>query len=109
MRYPKIVVTPPGPKAKEIVEKDHALISPSFGRAYPLVIKSGKGCIITDVDGNEFIDLNAGLAVLNVGHSHPKVTAAINKVSTPSALTVSLNILSRALSVIPPFNELKTP
>ena len=52
MRYPKIVVTPPGPKAKEIVDKDHALISPSFGRAYPLVIKSGKGCIITDVDGN---------------------------------------------------------
>ena len=79
MRYPKIVVTPPGPKAKKIVEKDHDLISPSFGRAYPLVVKSGKGCIITDVDGNEFIDLNAGLAVLSVGHSHPKVTAAIKE------------------------------
>ena len=79
MRYPKIVVTPPGPKAKEIVDKDHDLISPSFGRAYPLAVKSGQGCIITDVDGNEFIDLNAGLAVLSVGHSHPKVTAAIKE------------------------------
>jgi len=77
MGYPKILVKPPGPKAREIVERDHAIISPSFGRAYPLVIKSGRGCIITDVDGNEYIDLNAGLAVCNVGHSHPRVVQAI--------------------------------
>jgi 4-aminobutyrate aminotransferase len=77
MGYPKIVVKPPGPKARAIVERDHAVISPSFGRVYPLVIKSGKGCIITDVDGNEYIDLNAGLAVCNVGHSHPRVVKAI--------------------------------
>jgi 4-aminobutyrate aminotransferase len=77
LSYPNIVVTPPGPKAKKIVERDHAVISPSFGRAYPLVIKSGQGCIITDVDGNQFIDLNAGLAVLNVGHRHPRVIKAI--------------------------------
>ena len=77
MGYPKIVVKPPGPKAREIVERDHAVISPSFGRAYPLVVKSGRGCIITDVDGNEYIDLNAGLAVCNVGHSHPRVVQAI--------------------------------
>ena len=79
MSYPKIVVTPPGPKAKDIVERDHTFISPSFGRAYPLVIKSGEGCIITDVDGNQFIDMNAGLAVLNVGHRHPKVIKAIKE------------------------------
>ncbi len=77
MGYPNIVVKPPGPKARAIVERDHAIISPSFGRVYPLVIKSGKGCIITDVDGNEYIDLNAGLAVCNVGHSHPRVVQAI--------------------------------
>jgi 4-aminobutyrate aminotransferase len=77
--YPKMVVTPPGPKAREIVERDHALISPSFGRAYPLVIKSGLGSIITDVDGNEFIDMNAGLAVCSIGHKHPKVIAAIKE------------------------------
>ena len=79
MSYPKIVVTPPGPRAREIVDRDHALISPSFGRAYPLVIKSGDGCIITDVDGNKFIDMNAGLAVLNVGHRHPRVINAIKE------------------------------
>ncbi|HUV55107.1 MAG TPA: acetyl ornithine aminotransferase family protein [Candidatus Krumholzibacteriaceae bacterium] len=77
MSYPKIKVTPPGPKAKKIVERDSAVISPSFGRAYPLVIERGEGCIVVDVDGNEFIDMNAGLAVCSVGHGHPKVIKAI--------------------------------
>ncbi|HEX9914411.1 MAG TPA: acetyl ornithine aminotransferase family protein [Candidatus Bathyarchaeia archaeon] len=77
MTYPKIKVTPPGPKAKRIVERDAAVISPSFGRAYPLVIERGEGNIVVDVDGNEFIDMNAGLAVCSVGHSHPKVIKAI--------------------------------
>jgi len=79
MSYPKIKVTPPGPKAQKIVDRDHSLISPSFGRAYPLVVKSGDGCIITDVDGNEYIDMNAGLAVASVGHRHPRVTQAIKE------------------------------
>jgi len=77
LSYPKIKVTPPGPKAKKIVERDSAVISPSFGRAYPLVIERGEGCIVVDVDGNEFIDMNAGLAVCSVGHGHPKVIKAI--------------------------------
>ena len=77
MTYPKIKVTPPGPKAKKIVDRDSAVISPSFGRAYPLVIERGEGNIVVDVDGNEFIDMNAGLAVCSVGHGHPKVIKAI--------------------------------
>jgi 4-aminobutyrate aminotransferase len=77
--YPKIVVSPPGPKARETVKKDESLVSPSYARFYPLVIDSGKGCIVKDVDGNEFIDFNSGLVCLNVGHSHPKVVAAIKK------------------------------
>ena len=75
--YPKIVVTPPGPKARELVKKDEQLISPSYGRFYPLVVESGKGCIVKDVDGNEFIDFNSGLVCMNVGHNHPKVVSAI--------------------------------
>jgi 4-aminobutyrate aminotransferase len=77
--YPKIVVSPPGPKAREMVKRDESLVSPSYARFYPLVIDSGKGCIVKDVDGNEFIDFNSGLVCLNVGHSHPKVVAAIKK------------------------------
>jgi len=75
--YPKIVVTPPGPKARELVKKDEEFISPSYGRFYPLVVESGKGCIVKDVDGNEFIDFNSGLVCMGVGHNHPKVVAAI--------------------------------
>jgi 4-aminobutyrate aminotransferase len=77
--YPKIVVTPPGPKARELVKKDERFISPSYVRFYPLVVESGEGCIVRDVDGNEYIDFNAGLACLNVGHNHPKVIEAIKK------------------------------
>ena len=79
--YPKIVVTPPGPKARELLKKDETFISPSYLRVYPLAIESGKGCIVKDVDGNEYIDFNSGLVCLNVGHCHPKVVDAIKKQS----------------------------
>jgi len=77
--HPKIVVRPPGPKARELVRRDEALISSSYVRFYPLAIESGKGCIVRDVDGNEYIDFNSGLLCLNVGHNHPKVVHAIKK------------------------------
>lgn len=74
---PKIVVTPPGPKARELLERDSSVLSRSAVRWYPLVAESGSGCIVKDVDGNEYIDFNSGLAVMSVGHSHPKVVKAI--------------------------------
>ena len=80
-KYPKIVVRPPGPKARELVKKDETFISPSYARVYPLAIESGSGCIVKDVDRNEYIDFNSGLVCLNVGHSHPKVVEAIKRQS----------------------------
>jgi 4-aminobutyrate aminotransferase len=77
--YPKIVVRPPGPKAREIIERDARVISQSFVRYYPLVIDSGKGAVLRDVDGNEYIDFNSGLVCLNVGHCHPKVIGAVKR------------------------------
>ena len=75
--YPKIIVSPPGPKARDLVKKDEQLISPSYVRYYPLVIESANDCIVKDVDGNEYIDLNSGIACMNVGHNHPRVVEAI--------------------------------
>jgi 4-aminobutyrate aminotransferase len=75
--YPNIVVCPPGPKARALVKRDSAIISPSYTRYYPLVVDSGNNCIVKDVDGNEYIDFNSGLVCLNVGHNHPKVVKAI--------------------------------
>src|SRR3989337_3682788 len=75
--YPKIIVSPPGPKARDLLKKDEQYISPSYRRYYPLVIESASDCLVRDVDGNEYIDLNAGIACMNVGHNHPKVVSAI--------------------------------
>src|SRR5271169_5403142 len=69
----------PGPNARRIIAADERLISPSYTRSYPLVAKSGRGIVIEDVDGNEFFDFSAGIAVVSTGHCHPEVVAAIQK------------------------------
>jgi len=79
MRRPKIVVTPPGPRAREIIEKDHSLLSPSLTRTSPLVGFEAEGAWVRDVDGNEYLDFGSGIAVNNVGHRHPKVVKAIKE------------------------------
>ena len=76
---PKLVGAVPGPKARAAVEADARLISPSYTRSYPLVAKRGRGVRIEDVDGNEFLDFAAGIAVTSTGHCHPEVVAAIQK------------------------------
>jgi 4-aminobutyrate aminotransferase len=76
---PKLKGPLPGPKAKAAVEADDRLISPSYTRSYPLVAKRGRGARVEDVDGNEFLDFAAGIAVCSTGHCHPEVVAAIQK------------------------------
>jgi 4-aminobutyrate aminotransferase len=76
---PKIVTALPGPNAKRIIDGDDKYISPSYTRSYPLVAKQGRGIVVTDVDGNEFFDFSAGIAVTSTGHCHPDVVAAIQK------------------------------
>ena len=76
---PKLVCPLPGPKAKAAVAADARLISPSYTRSYPLVARRGRGLRVEDVDGNEFLDFAAGIAVTSTGHCHPEVVAAIQK------------------------------
>jgi 4-aminobutyrate aminotransferase len=76
---PKIRTKLPGPKAQQILAGDARYISPSYTRSYPLVAKRGRGLIIEDVDGNEFLDFSSGIAVVSTGHCHPEVVAAIQK------------------------------
>src|SRR5438128_7112506 len=76
---PKIKTALPGPIAKRVLTGDTKYISPSYTRSYPLVAKQGRGIIITDVDGNEFLDFSAGIAVTSTGHCHPDVVAAIQR------------------------------
>ncbi|MGC9159411.1 MAG: acetyl ornithine aminotransferase family protein [Terracidiphilus sp.] len=76
---PKLVCSLPGPKARAVVATDERLISPSYTRSYPLVARRGRGVRVEDVDGNEFLDFAAGIAVVSTGHCHPEVVAAVQK------------------------------
>ncbi|MFZ0663998.1 MAG: acetyl ornithine aminotransferase family protein [Acidobacteriaceae bacterium] len=74
---PKLRTSLPGPNARRIVEADDRVISPSYTRSYPMVAKRGRGIRVEDVDGNEFLDFAAGIAVVSTGHCHPEVVKAI--------------------------------
>lgn len=78
---PKVKLPLPGPKAKEIITEDLTYISPSYTRNHPLVVESGSGAMVRDVDGNLFLDFAAGIAVCATGHSHPEVVRAITEQS----------------------------
>lgn len=75
--YPKIVVPPPGPKARAIVDLDAEWTSTCYIKEYPLVVSRGKGVMVEDVDGNRYLDFMAGIAVSSTGYGHPKVVAAV--------------------------------
>src|SRR6478672_1907780 len=80
MRNLPFLQTPlPGPCAQQIIARDEAVVSPSYTRCYPLVARRGEGAMVEDVDGNRFLDFNAGIAVVAAGHCHPRVVAAIQE------------------------------
>src|SRR5205807_9047735 len=74
---PAISTPLPGPNAEQLLERDHRFMSPSYTRAYPLVVARGSGAVIEDVDGNLFLDFTAGIAVASTAHCHPHGVAAI--------------------------------
>ena len=76
---PKLVTDVPGPEALALIERDRKVTSPSLPRAYPFVPKRGAGSVMEDVDGNRFLDLNAGIAVTSTGHCHPQVVEAVQR------------------------------
>jgi 4-aminobutyrate aminotransferase len=76
---PRLVTDVPGPEALALIERDRRVTSPSLPRAYPLVPKRGAGSVVEDVDGNLFLDLNAGIAVTSTGHAHPEVVEAVRR------------------------------
>ncbi len=78
-KLPRLKTALPGPESKRVIEQDHKLLSPSYTRDYPLVVRRGSGAVVEDVDGNFFLDFNAGIAVCSTGHAHPAVVAAIQK------------------------------
>jgi len=68
-----LITAIPGPKSAELIKRRADAVSASLGTAFPVFIERAEGSIIVDVDGNSILDLAAGIAVINVGHSTPKV------------------------------------
>lgn len=77
MRVPDIKIPPPGPRARAILERDRAVVSPSYPRSAPFVMARGEGAVVEDVDGNVYLDFCAGIAVAATGHAHPDVVRAV--------------------------------
>src|SRR6478735_5431325 len=74
---PRVDARLPGPRAAAWLARDARVMSPSYTRVYPLVVRRARGAMVEDMDRNRFLDFTAGIAVTNVGHSHPRVVAAI--------------------------------
>lgn len=79
IKFPRLKTELPGPRARQVMQLDDQIISPSYTRSYPLVAARGFGAMVEDVDGNIFLDFAAGIAVVATGHCHPEVVQAIQK------------------------------
>jgi 4-aminobutyrate aminotransferase len=80
LQKPIIKTELPGPNAREVIAADAQYVTPSYPRPdYKLVAEKGYGVWIEDVDGNVFLDCNAGVAVCSTGHCHPEIVEAITK------------------------------
>ena len=78
---PKIKTELPGPKSREYHARAAKYMKGYSSQVtlFPVVFESGKGCTLTDVDGNTFIDFSSGIYVTGLGHCHPKISEAVAK------------------------------
>jgi 4-aminobutyrate aminotransferase/(S)-3-amino-2-methylpropionate transaminase len=69
----------PGPRSLEIAERKERVVADPLGLYLPVFTAEGRGALVTDVDGNTFVDFTGGVGCLNVGHAHPRVVAAVQE------------------------------
>jgi len=80
-RVPHLPVPPPGPLSKHWHERCTRHFKGLSGQVklFPVSFESGSGCVLRDVDGNEYIDFSSGIYVTTLGHCHPKISEGIAK------------------------------
>ena len=66
----------PGPRSRAIIERKERVVAAPLALAFPIVVDRADGVLLTDVDGNTFIDFTGGVGCLAVGHTHPQVIEA---------------------------------
>lgn len=76
---PRIRVPPPGPESRRLLEAQQSLESEAiaYPKYFPIAVREARGATIEDVDGNRYLDWVAGVSVLNLGHRHPRLVAAL--------------------------------
>ncbi len=76
---PRIVHPPPGPRSAALLAEQQRLETDAvaYPHYFPIAPRVAQGATIEDVDGNRFIDWVAGISVLNLGHRHPRLVAAM--------------------------------
>jgi 4-aminobutyrate aminotransferase len=74
---PHIITDIPGPKSREYLELSRRYEPRSMSEQVPVVWDHAEGAVVTDVDGNVFIDFTSGVLVANVGHCYPEHVAEV--------------------------------
>jgi len=89
-----LIKTPlPGPAGAALIRRRDESVPHVIKCSYPLVIKRGEGAMVEDADGNIFLDWIGGVGVMNIGYSHPEVTAAVREQSE-SYFHAMMNIMT---------------
>ncbi|MCR4392024.1 MAG: 4-aminobutyrate--2-oxoglutarate transaminase [Candidatus Acetothermia bacterium] len=76
-KYIRIVTEVPGPKSRAVMAQKEQVVAKPLGTLAPFVAAKAEGVVVEDLDGNRFLDFSGGWGVMNVGHNHPKVVAAV--------------------------------
>ncbi|BDG61351.1 4-aminobutyrate--2-oxoglutarate transaminase [Caldinitratiruptor microaerophilus] len=81
MAHIRLVTSIPGPRSRALLERKERAVAQAFQVHVPVIVERAEGALLTDVDGNTFIDLAGGVGCMNVGHSVPEVVRAIHEAS----------------------------
>jgi 4-aminobutyrate aminotransferase-like enzyme len=79
MKYTQVREPWPGPEGTRLIDEWHTYEADVTGYQAPVVWERGEGCIVTDVDGNRYIDWTSGVLVTSVGHCHPRLVEAVRE------------------------------
>jgi len=77
---PRLITSIPGPRSRQLARRLRRVESPNvtfIAPDFPIFWESARGCLVTDVDGNCFLDVTSAFGVASVGHNHPRVVAAV--------------------------------
>lgn len=91
---PNVRNGPPGPKTRELLERqgERESNARTYPRGIPIAPAAARGATLRDVDGNTFIDCLAGAGTLNVGHNNPYVVEAVRKALESEHIMTSLDL-----------------